>query len=229
MRKSDITICTFDGCERRASGCGLCPPHGRQRNAGMSLRPLRIRARMIRPPCAAEGCAETSRHVGLCIGHYIQRKRRQTIRPLGLQRVRGLAALAWLDALIGGPWPNDCAEWPGRRDKDGYGVLKIDGRYDTAHRLAFKRSKGEIGSGLCVCHSCDNPSCCNPAHLWAGTPKDNNDDAISKGRKPKITQEQRASIRAALDAGMRVSRVARQLGISDASVSRVKSGRSRRS
>jgi hypothetical protein len=71
----------------------------------------------------------------------------------------------------------DCWEWRGYKDPNGYG------RYGRipAQRIAFELAKGAIGN-LCVCHSCDNPPCCNPNHLWLGTQQENIIDMNKKGR-----------------------------------------------
>jgi hypothetical protein len=66
---------------------------------------------------------------------------------------------------------------------DGYGVITADdGRQILAHRLVYERTYGAVPDGKYVCHHCDNPPCCNPAHLFVGTAADNNHDMISKGR-----------------------------------------------
>ena len=53
----------------------------------------------------------------------------------------------------------------------------------SAHRLAYKLAYGEIPTNKVICHHCDNPSCINPEHLWAGTQSENIVDAYKKGRK----------------------------------------------
>lgn len=77
---------------------------------------------------------------------------------------------------------NDCWNWKSSKDKDGYGKYKMDKKYYRAHRYAYVLEFGSIPTGLNVLHRCDNPSCCNPNHLWVGTVADNNHDAQAKGR-----------------------------------------------
>ena len=85
-----------------------------------------------------------------------------------------------------------CWVWTGGRNRQGYGRVMIDGRSWLAHRLAWIVYRGPIPDGLCVCHSCDNPPCVNPDHLWLGTRADNNRDAIAKGRlKLKMGSERK--------------------------------------
>lgn len=75
-----------------------------------------------------------------------------------------------------------CWEWKRGKTPAGYGRIVINGRGEYAHRVAYELVHGKIPEGMHVCHSCDNPACCNPAHLWVGTPKDNMQDRDTKGR-----------------------------------------------
>lgn len=78
----------------------------------------------------------------------------------------------------------DCIEWAGTRmDRGaGYGIVRIFGRAYLAHRLAYAIAHGDTPTTSLVCHTCDNPPCCNPDHLFLGTHLDNSLDCLSKGR-----------------------------------------------
>lgn len=76
-----------------------------------------------------------------------------------------------------------CWPWQGNRNEDGYGRLSPRrGVIIMAHRYAYERYIGPIPENLKLLHSCDNPPCCNPAHLFIGTQADNVADMIKKGR-----------------------------------------------
>lgn len=80
----------------------------------------------------------------------------------------------------------DCWEWIGGRTMAGYGLFSTTGNnHVLAHRFAYTLAYGPIPEGLLICHSCDNPPCCNPDHLWLGNDAVNAADMVAKGRSTK--------------------------------------------
>lgn len=83
--------------------------------------------------------------------------------------------------MTGGPvacWP-----WKAGKLERGYGNFWMHGKPSwRAHRVAFVIKNGPLSSEKEVCHRCDNTSCCNPAHLFAGSHTDNIVDMFKKGR-----------------------------------------------
>lgn len=84
-----------------------------------------------------------------------------------------------------------CRIWLGNTNALGYGRIGIAYKVELAHRVAFEAWIGPIPSGACVLHSCDVPSCINPAHLWLGDRDLNNKDMARKMRaRHKLNPEQ---------------------------------------
>lgn len=84
--------------------------------------------------------------------------------------------------------PDQCWEWKKGlkgRARNQYGIVWIDRKSYGTHQVAYTVTKGEVPAGMNVLHTCDNPPCCNPNHLFLGTHKDNIHDCISKGRYKK--------------------------------------------
>lgn len=88
--------------------------------------------------------------------------------------------------------PNECWEWKGStRGRPGmrYGIMSVNGKNRTVHRISYELANGVIGKEIeyrqkCVCHTCDNPLCVNPRHLFIGSHLRNMQDKSAKGRSP---------------------------------------------
>src|SRR3990167_1168047 len=81
---------------------------------------------------------------------------------------------------------DECWEWQSYINDSGYGVLRTKKNVMLrAHRVAFELTFGAIPEGHFICHRCDNRKCCNPSHLFVGTPDANVQDMISKGRQSR--------------------------------------------
>ena len=124
--------------------------------------------------------------------------------------------------------PDECWPWLAgvRRKDEGYGAFYVNGRHKPASRVAYELTFGEVAKGLVICHRCDNPGCCNPAHLFVGTNQDNDADRVAKGRQArgsrnaasKLTERQVWAIRKLRAIGVKPGRLAWMFGITPAYV-----------
>jgi hypothetical protein len=78
-----------------------------------------------------------------------------------------------------------CWNWTDAIGSSGYGVFWNGEKSVNAHRQAYELFVGDIPDGLCVCHTCDNRECINPAHFFLGTNAENTRDRVSKGRSAR--------------------------------------------
>lgn len=127
--------------------------------------------------------------------------------------------------------PDDCWEWTGKwKLPTGYGMVTIrnNGKRTTAtaSRIAYAlaNSLEDLPEReLVVCHTCDNPPCCNPAHLWLGTPKENTDDSVLKGRAAyKLTKD---DVLAILDSDETNVALGERFGVDESMISAVRLGK----
>ena len=78
-----------------------------------------------------------------------------------------------------------CNNWTKCLGRDGYGLIKINGKTERVHRVSYELHNGPIPEEMLVLHRCDNRKCCNPEHLFLGTNQDNVNDMMAKGRRGK--------------------------------------------
>ena len=113
----------------------------------------------------------------------------------------------------------------------GYGGIQQGGKMLLAHRAAFELANGPIPAGTFICHTCDNRRCVNPAHLYAGTPQQNMDDKVARGRQSylsgesngcaKLTTGQVLAIRTARAGGAKQRELAAIYGVGQTQISKI--------
>lgn len=118
-----------------------------------------------------------------------------------------------------------CWLWTGGRQGSGYGNFAPTRTTPTgAHRYSYELHHGPIPAGFFVCHTCDNPLCVRPDHLWAGPPRANSRDMSRKGRfaatAAKLQPQQVEEIRRRARPGL-FSALAREFGVTVSTVSSI--------
>jgi len=128
-----------------------------------------------------------------------------------------------------------CWEWQAGRSWAGYGDFSMGRKrkHIIASRFAWELTNGPVPKGKCVLHTCDNPPCCNPAHLFLGSRKQNSEDCKAKGRNnkgerhgnAKFTEKDVIKIRKLYAAGRyRQEDLAKKFGVERRAIGRVIDG-----
>jgi len=108
--------------------------------------------------------------------------------------------------------------------------LQVSGKSRRAHRISYEEFIGPIPEGKIVCHTCDNPGCINPAHLFVGDNSDNMNDMVIKGRSlkgekhpgNKLTALDVSQIRARYTPGaIRQEDLAQEFGVNQTTIERI--------
>lgn len=130
--------------------------------------------------------------LGLCVNHW--RRNRLYGSPLAVKnhagQYQGMSAEDRFNTRV--RKTEGCWEWVGGKDKNGYGVFKGEVAgvlFNRAHRYSYALHTGDLLIDRQALHSCDNPSCVNPAHLSSGTNADNMRDKSLKGRSRVLKGE----------------------------------------
>lgn len=132
--------------------------------------------------------------------------------------------------------PSGCWEYRGKLSTNGYGRIARGGRGEgevPAHRVAWEQRNGPVPDGMILCHSCDNPPCVNPNHLFLGSHADNAADRNRKGRhrfgvshhNARLTPDQVRTIRRWASEGLSRAESARRMDVSPSTVAAIVHGR----
>lgn len=159
-------------------------------------------------------------------------------KPLPEHDTLNVAHLLWKMSEKVRVADSGCWEWIGAATKAGYGHLSVGNKHRLVHRIIYELCVGTVAPDLHVCHDCpegDNPRCCNPAHLFLGTPQENTLDMVEKGRQggkapqgedspnAKLTEQDVREIRRRLASSPRPTYrgLARELGVSKTTIARI--------
>jgi hypothetical protein len=227
--------CSVDGCEKPIKGKSghLCSGHAHRLARYGS--PTGVPEPKKLGVCAVEGCGGGLAGGGYCRKHYHRYRRHGDPLAGGIEHgdaQRFMAALSDTGT-------DDCIPWPFGKTKDGYGRINWQGTPQGAHVVSLTLSKGEKPSPAHEsCHSCGNGhlGCVNPKHLYWGTRKENVADMIAHdtakffggvksgetASAAKFSDATIEEVRSRLNAGERQVDIAKDVGMSQAHVSRIK-------
>ena len=184
--------------------------------------------------CQCKGCERPALYLGMCNRHW--RRTRIYGSPFAVRShsgmMKGLTAIERFNKQH--KKTDNCWIWTAATDQDGYGKFRgevLGTVFQKAHRFSWAyHSQSLIPAGMLVCHTCDNPRCVNPGHLWLGTEADNHDDMVAKGRRrtevrgelasrAKLTEDQ---VRAILADPRPYAQIAADYGVASPTITSVK-------
>jgi hypothetical protein len=205
--------------------------------------------------CVIPGCDGSMLARGWCRNHYYRWKRNGSPTPPSdddpqlYERLKSGEAKAnrkcsrlvrfWWKVDKDGPvhpvLGTQCWVWFGYKNGGGYGMFKLDGKFELVHRYSFRLHCGGIPDGMHILHRCDNRQCVNPDHLFVGTHADNMKDRDTKRRqaygerncKAILSEEQVLEIRKRYVVGCEKNGahpLARELGVSPSAIYNIVSG-----
>lgn len=182
-------------------------------------------------PPADRGVAQS----GSALGSGPRGRRFESSRPDQIPITPELVLSFWTKVQKAGP--SECWLWLGGSYKGGYGVFCLPSHNVPASRYAYYLSSGHWPGCFDVLHSCDNPPCCNPAHLWLGFAKENARDMVGKGRharagakgernaSAKLTEDDVRDIRRSAAFGETNVTTAARYGVSADTISLIRIGK----
>lgn len=84
---------------------------------------------------------------------------------------------------------SECWVWKKYKNPNGYGYVRLEKINTTAHIAAYRLTHDDYDKSLNVCHKCNNPSCCNPNHLYLGTQKENMQDMVERYKRGELIRQ----------------------------------------
>ena len=177
-----VWLCRCD-CGQQAEVRGNSLVSNKTKSCGCNQMTAARAARTFHTVCTVQGCSRRHLAKGYCRLHYQRFAETGSVDSLSGD-LRGATAESRFNALLSasGYDKNGCLVWVGSKTTLGYGRFQSNGIAYRAYRFAYEQANGPVPSGMEVCHSCDNPSCVNPEHLFVGTTRDNAEDREAKGR-----------------------------------------------
>lgn len=202
-----------------------------------STQPQPPRRRKPNDTCDLPDCDAPFHARGRCRRHYQQWCKTnppETRAPAARRSRFTVSERFWRKVQRGGE--SECWPWTGRTTSYGHGQFWIspDRGQDSAHAFALELATGQRRpDGQHCCHHCDNPICCNPAHLYYGTPRQNSADMVKRHRNRRgvekvnalLSEAQVVEMRTRYFAGETAGSLAREFGIRQGHLSNIVRGR----